>query len=163
MYISIERKFPNQTGYTEIATLHSDDQFGMHDFEYIDNLDQTNYGTVQYRYKMSIGTDTTFYLDSNTVNYLNPCIFIPPSENTLLISPNPVSNELFIKMDRVANTKVDVIIHNISGQKILTTTYEQAIGSGTKSINFQNFARGVYFVTVILNDKKEAVQRIVKQ
>ena len=163
MYISIERKFPNQSNYTEIATLHSDDQYGMHDFEYIDNLDQTNYGTVQYRYKMSIGTDTTFYLDSNIVNYLNPCIFIPPSANTLLISPNPVSNELFIKMDRVANTKVDVIIHNISGQKIFTTTYEQAIGSGIKSISFQNFARGVYFVTVYLNDKKEVVERILKQ
>jgi hypothetical protein len=163
MYISVERKFPNQSNYTEIATLHSDDQYGMHDFEYIDNLDQTNYGNVQYRYKMSIGTDTTFYLDSSTVNYLNPCIFIPPTANTLLISPNPVNNELFIKMDRVVNTKVEVIIHNISGQKIYATSYEQPIGSDSKSINFRNFARGVYFVTVILNDKKEVVQRIIKQ
>ncbi|MCX6293406.1 MAG: T9SS type A sorting domain-containing protein, partial [Sphingobacteriales bacterium] len=89
--------------------------------------------------------------------------FIPPSANTLLVSPNPVSNELFIKMDRIVNTKVDVIIHNISGQKIFATTYEQAIGTGTKSINFRNFARGVYFVTVYLNDKKEVVQRILKQ
>ncbi len=163
MYISVERKFPNQTNFIEIATLHNDSPFGMHDFEYIDNLDQTNYGSVQYRYKMKIGTDTTFYMDSSTVNYLNPCIFIPPSANTLLISPNPVINELFIKMDRVVNTKVDVIIHNISGQKIFATTYEQAIGSGTKSINFRDFSRGVYFITVILNDKKEAVQQIVKQ
>jgi len=163
MYIFIERKFPNQTGYTEIATIHSDSTFGMHDFEYIDNLDQTNYGSVQYRYKMKIGTDTTFYLDSNTVNYLNPCIFIPPTANTLLISPNPVNNDLFIKMDRVVNTKVDVIIHNISGQKIFATTYEQAIGTGIKNINFRNFARGIYFVTVYLNDKKEVVQRILKQ
>jgi hypothetical protein len=135
----------------------------MHDFEYIDNLDQTNYGSVQYRYKMKIGTDTTFYMDSSTVNYLNPCIFIPPTANTLLISPNPVNNELFIKMDRVVNTKVDVIIHNVSGQKIYATSYEQPIGTDSKSINFRNFSRGVYFVTVILNDKKEAVQRIVKQ
>jgi hypothetical protein len=112
---------------------------------------------------MSIGTDTTFYLDSNTVNYLNPCIFIPPTANTILISPNPVNNELFIKMDRVVNTKVDVLIHNISGQKIYTNTFEQPIGSYTKSINFRNFSRGVYFVTVILNDKKEATQRIIKQ
>ncbi len=163
MYISVERKFATQTEYTEIATLHNDSPFGIHDFEYIDNLDQTNYGSVQYRYKMSIGTDTTFYLDSSIVNYLNPCIFIPPSANTILISPNPVNNELFIKMDRVVNTKVDVIIHNISGQKILATTYEQAIGTGTKSINFRNFTRGVYFVTVYLNDKKEVVQRILKQ
>jgi subtilisin family serine protease len=163
MYISVERKFANQTDYSEIATLHSDSTFGMHNFEYIDNLDQTNYGTVQYRYKMSIGTDTTFYLDSSTVNYLNPCIFIPPSENTLLISPNPVNNELFIKMDRVVNTKVDVIIHNLSGQKVFAYTYNQPIGSDTKSINFRNFARGVYFVTVYLNDKKEVVQRILKQ
>jgi hypothetical protein len=162
MYIFVERKFPNQIGYTEIATLHSDSSFDMHDFEYIDNLDQTNYGSVQYRYKMTIGTDSTFYLDSNTVNYLNPCIFIPPTANTLLISPNPVNNELFIKMDRVVKTKVDVIIHNISGQKINATSYEQAIGTDTKSINFTAFARGVYFVTVYLNDKKEVVQRIVK-
>jgi hypothetical protein len=162
MYIFVERKFPNQIGYTEIATLHSDSSFDMHDFEYIDNLDQTNYGSVQYRYKMTIGTDSTYYLDSNTVNYLNPCIFIPPTANTLLISPNPVNNELFIKMDRVVKTKVDVIIHNISGQKINAISYEQAIGTDTKSINFTAFARGVYFVTVYLNDKKEVVQRIVK-
>jgi subtilisin family serine protease len=163
MYISVERKFPTQTNFIEIATLHNDSPFGMHDFEYIDNLDQTNYGSVQYRYKMKIGADTTFYMDSSTVNYLNPCIFIPPSANTLLISPNPVYNELFIKMERMVNTKVDVIIHNISGQKIFATTYEQAVGSGTKNINFRNFARGVYFVTVYLNDKKEVIQRIVKQ
>ena len=163
MYISVERKFPNQTDYNEIATLHNDSLFGLHNFEYVDNLDQTNYGSVQYRYKMTIGTDTTFYLDSNTVNYLNPCIFIPPSANTLLICPNPVNNELFIKMDRVVNTKVDIIIQDISGQKVYATTYEQPIGTGSKPINFQRFARGIYFVTVYLNGKKEVVQRIVKQ
>jgi len=163
MYISVERKFPNQSNYTEIVSLHSDDQYGMHDFEYIDNLDQTNYGSVYYRYKMKIGTDTTFYMDSSIVNYLNPCIFIPPTANTLLISPNPVNNELFIKMDRVVNTKVDVIIHNISGQKIYATSYEQPIGTDSKSINLSAFAKGIYFVTVYLNDKKEVVQRILKQ
>ena len=112
---------------------------------------------------MIIDSDTSFFIDSVILNCNVNCTVIVPTTNSLLITPNPVIDFLNIKMDRITNVKVDIVIHNAAGQKVYTTSFPQTIGSSNTLICFSRFSSGTYFVTVFLDDKKERTQKIIKQ
>ena len=166
MHIDLERKFPSDTVYSLLSSLHSNEVYGMHDFSYIDDLYNTDNNFVQYRLKMTIGADTTFFIDSVTVNYSNSCLPPPPppiiTENAVKIFPNPVLKNLFVKIDRVSNTKIGIVIHNTSGQLVYSNTYQQETGSNTEAIDLSTLAKGIYIVSVYTDDKKEMTKKIVK-
>jgi len=67
--IEVERKLPAETNYTTISTHNSTGAFQLRYFSYIDDL--TNFPTsgIMYRFKMNIAADTSFYLDSMTINF----------------------------------------------------------------------------------------------
>ncbi len=163
MTIEIERKLPGETNYSLINSIHNYEPYGQHFFTYVDDLTGTNYSTISYRYKMIIDSDTSFFIDSVILNCNVNCTVIVPTTNSLLITPNPVIDFLNIKMDRITNVKVDIVIHNAAGQKVYTTSFPQTIGSSNTLICFSRFSSGTYFVTVFLDDKKERTQKIIKQ
>jgi hypothetical protein len=135
----------------------------MSSFFYADDLSNTDYGFVNYRYKVIIDSDTSYYLDSSLVNYLNTCKIIIPTENKLTITPNPFNGLLYINLERTADTKVELIIHNSLGQKVYTDSFNHLAGIATHEINLNQLSRGVYFVTVYANDNKEITKKIIKQ
>ncbi len=163
MSIEVERKFFGETVYNLVTTLQQSDGYGMHTFNYNDDLSGTSFPSVQYRYKMIIGTDTTYYLDSTTVNYANPCNIIPPTENNVLITPNPVSDQLFVTIERVNAAKMDIVIQNAAGQRMYSNSFQQAAGSVVKPINMLSYSRGVYFVSVFADGKKQVTKKILRQ
>lgn len=163
MSIDIERKFAGASAYTLITTLQNNGSYGMHDFSYTDDLANSDHPSVQYRYKMTIGTDTTFYLDSVTVNYANPCIFIPITENKITIAPNPVSENLAISITRITASKIDIVIQNAAGQKVYTSSYQQQAGTLLKQVNMQRYSKGAYFVTIYADNRKELTKKILRQ
>ena len=163
MKIEVERKFPTDSNYTTITTLQNLGNYGMSSFFYADDLSDTDYGFVNYRYKVLIDSDTSYYLDSSLVNYLNNCKIIIPAENKLTISPNPFSSLLYINLERTADTKVGVVIHNSLGQKIYTDSFNHLAGIGFHEINLSQLSRGMYFVTIYMNGNKERTEKIIKQ
>jgi hypothetical protein len=163
MKIEVERKFPTDSIYTLITTFQQNGNYGLKQFFYVDDLSGTDYGFVNYRYKMIIDTDTSYYLDSTVVNYLNNCKIIIPNQNNITISPNPFTDNFFINLERTADTKVDVIVVNTLGQKLHSETFTHLAGIGAHEINMRQASRGIYFVTVFLNGKKEIVKKIIKQ
>lgn len=163
MKIEIERKFPTDSAYTTITTLQNHGNYGMSSFFYADDLSNTDYGFVNYRYKVIIDSDTSYYLDSSLVNYLNNCKIITPTENNLTITPNPFNGLLYINLERTADTKVELIIHNSLGQKVYTEAFNHLTGIASHEINLNQLSRGMYFVTVYMNGKKEITEKIIKQ
>ncbi len=81
----------------------------------------------------------------------------------ILISPNPVTENLAVLVVRTVAVKVEIRIHNTSGQIVYSTISQQSAGGQTYTIPMKKMAAGIYFVTVILNDKKEVVKKIVRQ
>ena len=163
MSIGIERKFPTDLDYSLITTMQNNGDYSMHQFSYTDDLTGTNFGTVSYRFKMTIGSDTTFYIDSAVVNYSNNCTIIIPTNNSISITPNPVSNFLNINIERISESKIDIIIYNAAGQKVYATNYTQEPGSTTKLIDMYTYGRAVYFVSVFIDGKKEITKKILRQ
>ena len=143
-----------------INTLADNSGFGLHHFNFTDDLKDLYLGDIQYRLKMYIGSDTSSYLDTFLVNYIHTCEV--PSANSLVISPNPVTDYLILLFTRIKNSKIRTVIHNAAGQKVYDDSFDEPAGRTIKSIPMQNMSRGIYFVTVYIDNRKEATQKIMK-
>ncbi len=67
--VIVERKLPNDAGYSDAASFISTGGFALNNFNYTDELGNRAAGTIRYRLRMDIATDTSFYLDSLIVNF----------------------------------------------------------------------------------------------
>jgi len=67
--IVVERKLPADINYTIVSTQNSTGAFASRNFTFIDDLRTFPASGVKYRFKMNIAADTSFYLDSMTINF----------------------------------------------------------------------------------------------
>ncbi|MCP9750663.1 S8 family peptidase [Ferruginibacter sp. HRS2-29] len=159
MMVEIERRSVNENTYSSIKTFNGEGAFAKRDYDFTDDLSFSAYGGVKYRIKMTIGTDTTFYLDSMTVNYIQSCL---PSANNISMGPNPVANDLFINIERTTAAKMDIVVTNALGQKVFTKTFQQPAGYNVQAVPMAGMSRGIYFVTVFVDGKREVVKQVMR-
>ena len=67
--IVVERKLPADLNYSTVSTQTSTGAFLSRNFTYTDDLRSFPTTGVKYRFKMNIAADTSFYLDSMTINF----------------------------------------------------------------------------------------------
>jgi serine protease AprX len=67
--VVVERKLPAETNYTAISTQTSTGAFQSRNFSFTDDLRNFPTTGVKYRFRMNIAADTSFYLDSMTINF----------------------------------------------------------------------------------------------
>ncbi len=161
MSLVIERKLGAGSDYTTVATLQNSSVWGQHNFSFDDDITGVEMGIIKYRIKMIISTDTTFYLDSLSVNNDQVCNDVI-MENSITIGPNPVSDELNIIISRITGTKINIVIQNTLGQKVFGKEYFQDAGVQTQKIPMKGMSRAAYFVTVYVDNKKAVTKKIIK-
>jgi len=67
--VVVERKLPSETNYTSISTQTSTGAFVARNFTFTDDLRNFPTSGIVYRFRMNIAADTSFYLDSLTLNF----------------------------------------------------------------------------------------------
>jgi len=159
MIVELERKSVNQNTYSSIKTFNGEGAFAQQNYSYADDLSFSDYGGVKYRVKMTIGADTTFYLDSMTVNYIQNCL---PTANNITMGPNPVANDLFINIERTTAAKMDIVVTNALGQKVFTKSFQQPAGYNVQAVPMAALSRGAYFVTIFIDGKRELVKQVLR-
>jgi hypothetical protein len=132
----------------------------MHDFTYRDDLSTATGSGVQYRLKMNIDADTSYYLDSTTLYLNNPCQPNPASDSLIQIAPNPVIDQMQLSITNITFNNLQVQITNAAGQKVLTQTFNYQ--ATPYSIPMQGFSKGIYFVTILLDNKKMITKKITR-
>jgi hypothetical protein len=110
-----------------------------------------------------IVTNSFTCTDTVLVTVANDVTLCPVILEKITISPNPVSDNLIVKVIRVAAVKTAIIITNAAGQTVYTTTGQQNAGGQTYTIPVKRLSAGIYFVTVKINDKKEVVKAVMKR
>lgn len=157
MPVSIERKLPGETDFSFLTTLTTTGNFIKRDFNYGDNISGAQ-GLIQYRLRMDIASDTTFYLDSLSVNSPG-CL---PAADSISIRPNPVKDVLKVYFTRTTDVNYTLILHNSAGQKVFNSSGIQRAGIGEVPVTMQAMSRGIYYLTVILNNKKLFTKKILR-
>jgi hypothetical protein len=160
----VERKLAADPNYTTINTQGGSGIFALRNFSYTDDLAAVALGSIKYRIKMKISADTTFYLDSLTVNYTQTCGIVPaPIIEKITISPNPVTDKLTVNVVRINAVKTEVVVHTTTGQKIYSISNNQPAGGSIYTIPMKEMSRGAYFVSVFINGKKETTKKVLRQ
>jgi serine protease AprX len=162
MLVDVERKLRGETTYSVISTLKTSNlNFIKNNLGYTDDLSsEKNSLAVQYRIKMTIASDTSFYLDSATVNYMPNCSTGTLTEK-ISIYPNPVAEHLFVSVTRNTAVNASIEIYSGSGQKVYSLPNQPVTGTQIFTIPVKQLSRGVYFVTVLINDKKAITKKVV--
>jgi hypothetical protein len=65
----VERKLPSDPAYVTAGTMASTGAFQSRNFTFSDDLRSYTASGIKYRLKMNIAADTSFYIDSITVNF----------------------------------------------------------------------------------------------
>lgn len=94
------------------------------------------------------------------------CPVIPPvvpEQITFSPTDRPVTDMLTILVVRNNAVKIGLTVHNSAGQLVYTYSNQQSAGGQTYSIPMKRLGKGVYYVTVRLNDKKEVTKKIIHE
>ena len=114
-------------------------------------------------YQLIVTNTTTGCTDTATATVNNDVSLCPVLVEKITIGPNPVNDNLTIKVIRIAAVKTGIFINDAAGQRVYTFTGQQAAGGQTYSIPMKRFAAGVYYVSVNVNDKEEVVKAVMKR
>ncbi len=138
-------------------TMASDSMY--HNFHGYHN-GMSNPGTATYRY--------VFYDISNPSDSAYVDIIFdtwPASINELQIArsiklyPNPVKHQAKLSYDFPANTQARLIVADITGKKVLNTVLQA--NTGYYTLNAEELKSGIYFYSVVLNNKKITTRKFV--
>lgn len=110
-----------------------------------------------------IATATGGCADTALVSVVNDAALCPVIVEKITIGPNPVNDNITIKVIRIAAVKTAIIITNAVGQQVYTSINQQAAGGQTYTIPVKKLSAGIYFVTVKINDKEEVVKQVMKR
>lgn len=158
----MERKLASDANYVAISSQQGSGAYGAKTFTYTDNLGALPLQTIKYRIRMSISADTTFYLDSTTINYASSCPGNPVVTEKITVGPNPTNDKLFVTVVRNSAVKLSIVLHTTSGQKLYALSNAQTAGSQLYTIPMKNLSAGIYHVSVYIDDKKVVTKKVVK-
>lgn len=159
MTVTVERKVEGAADYTLIHNFQGNGAFEFTDLNFTDVITALPEGTIQYRIGMQIGTDTTFYLDSTSLQHHTLC---NPVKNEIRVSPNPINEQINLELIFIESGKLTLALYNAAGQSIHKSSSEILSGRTRKSIASHHLSAGLYFLKVFLNDKLIHIVRIVR-
>jgi serine protease AprX len=115
-----------------------------------------------------VATNTNGCADTALVTINNDALLCPVIipvviTDRIAISPNPVSDNLTVLVERKGAAKIEITVHNTAGQKIYGITNQQPAGLQIYKMPFKEMAAGNYYVTVKTNGQKEIVKKIMKR
>ncbi len=130
-----------------------------------------SHGYIQYKIKPKLGTENSpafyntasIYFDFNspvvtntTITEWTTGIQELPNQNELLIYPNPVTDNVIIKLQNgIPMNQIEIT--DVVGRKVFAETLNQK----SAIINLQTFSSGVYFIKVQLQNGEMQVKKFV--
>jgi hypothetical protein len=110
-----------------------------------------------------IAINTSGCSDTALISLSNDAQLCPAIIEKITISPNPASDKIIVSVAKRIAAKIEISVHNTSGQKIYNTSAQQAAGTQTYNVPMAQKTAGIYYVTVFVNGKKEVVKKIMKR
>ena len=131
-------------------------------------LSNFNSGYVKVRAmncKDGSGTKSMNLVKSRSCKESAKSIFESTIESDLLtgfsVYPNPTSGKLTITFISVSKTKVKLNIMDLLGKNVLMNEVEAVEGTNTKQIDLTHLAKGMYFISFVIEGMKVQPFRIV--
>ena len=159
MNFSIERKTPADTGFIPFISKNTTNSWASTNFSVTNDVATIPAGTpLQYRIKMNIATDTSFYFDTLSV-IKQACNSL---HDTISITPNPFKDYIQLNIYRTNTTGISVKIHSSLGQLLLSREYPGIVGNNSFQISTREFAKDIYYITVYEGNRELITKKLLK-
>jgi serine protease AprX len=160
---TLERKLATDANFVTMTSINAaTTPWALKNYSITDNLNTVALGSVLYRIKHSVGTDTSFYYPSVTVSHNIACAtpIIPVNSFNITIAPNPIKGNLYVNLGSLIGTNNTLKIINSNGATIYNN---KIIGTTTMQINSKNWAAGLYIVELWQHNKLVFSKKVVKE
>ena len=95
-----------------------------------------------------------------TVNKIETCA---TNSELIYVGPNPTSGNLNIGVQLPASSSVSLRMVNSIGQTMYQRSFIQITTLEQQQVQMQNFAKGVYYLSLYSGNKKVKTLQVVKQ
>jgi 2-polyprenyl-6-methoxyphenol hydroxylase-like FAD-dependent oxidoreductase len=123
-------------------------------FDYTDNAPKA--GMNYYRLRMTDADGKVSY--SSIVSILNK----DQGFSLVSFSPNPVTNMALLNVASAKNSKMDIIVTDMTGKKVIREVVQLVAGSNQVNLNLSALSQGAYQVTGYTEDGEIKTLRFVK-
>lgn len=83
--------------------------------------------------------------------------------NTITVFPNPVNEKTNIKIFLLENSNVELQVTDFAGEIVITEKNKiYSAGIHEISLNFNNLQQGIYFCSLIIDNKKIKTEKLIK-
>jgi serine protease AprX len=110
-----------------------------------------------------IASATNGCADTALATITNNTALCPVIVEKISIGPSPANDVINVNIVRIAAAKASITITNTAGQKVYTLTNQQIAGGQTYNIPVKKLSAGIYYVTVMVNDKIEVIKKVMKR
>ena len=122
----------------------------------------------RYKFEFTSNGGNNIYLDD--INIYSGA----PSDNLIVagideaaftavnLYPNPADEELNISFHAINNEKMTIVLTDLTGKTIQTTTIQANEGENLVLLNTSDFAKGLYFVNLLSGTKRTTLQFVKK-
>lgn len=147
--------------YQTISTKQSNEAWGHHTIDLTNDILPFKGKTFSYQVIMEIGTDTTFLLDSLTIQ-IPPVICSALADSALLVRPNPTHGDAELQIPIGVSSHVKIIVYSALGQRVYSL--EDELGPGIRHIIIPSarLSTGVYFIRLYINNQKQKTLKFVR-
>ncbi len=148
-HYEIERSF-NGTNFTKIGIQESK---GIHNYYYNESVESFSGKRLYYRIKKVDKDGKYSYSDVFTIHI--------PLNTKFVIYPNPVSENLFIKLNNNSSNSYQMQITDVVGKLLLNKKVQS--NNGIINENISTISNGTYFVRLIINNESLVAKMIVSK
>lgn len=159
MSVTIERKLPSQNTYLVQKIINGQGAFAEQAINYSEDFVALQGITASYKVKVTIGSDTSFYIANFDINQYQTCT---PTIDEINIYPNPAIDFTVVSIGRKNNTAIQINITNTLGQTVYTQAYAHVAGTQAKLIPIKSISKGIYFVSIFADGKKIKTIKLLK-
>jgi serine protease AprX len=158
----LERKLPGTNAYAQVKTFKGSGSYntgGPKTYTYKDPISSPLTGTFSYRLQVSLGQDTTFYSKVSSFTTLMPCY----DREGYFFTPSPFEDYVLAMMNtNAAASKINLVIHDVNGRVMYRYNGSKPTGYHHVRIPTYNLAHGVYFASILVDNKTVYRQKIIK-
>lgn len=85
--------------------------------------------------------------------------------NSLKLFPNPAGNNFKIKLELAQNEKVNIMMYDITGKRVMAIAENEVLNSGSNTFNIdtQNISNGMYLVSFRSENLQETLKVIINK
>jgi PKD repeat protein len=162
---TIDSNTPNTFMFSSLAGDNFSNNWNFGDGTYSGDAVVSHTYTTNGNYYVCLsvisGTDSCSNMSCDSISVTSATGLVEKSLSVLSVYPNPMKDELNVKLQSKENQSCTITLFNLSGQQLVSETKLITAGQNELKVDVSNFSQGVYLIQVQIGSQI-LIKKIIK-